>query len=289
MGLCNKCMDTTRYITVTNSTENSNLLNYTLPSGLSISPNPLGYDPYLSVSYDVDFASTIFDETEWNATIASLTALSWVGTGTTSLGSPVGSPIAVSCLAYACLKNFYGYVDTGELKETVVSVVAAPAVLSDGAPADLLAIVNDESNYTTIKEPCRLDGQFYDRSNFSSISRGNHSFEAVNLSGTNTSVPFECIYKMSGLMGFALQAYVEETLFTGQGKYSAGRANSFTCGDQWWLTPLYNDGNATLASVSQIMYVLPPVFRNHYCEITCYQTAVLKAAEKKKSQLPSDV
>lgn len=253
-------MDTTPYVTLANTSEPHSggagyLLNYTLPNSLWISPDLQGSDPYLSVSSDVDFASELFDITEWNATVSSLTALSWVG----DLGSPYhssGSAIAVSCLIYACLKNYYANVDTGELKETVVSVAAAPAVKLDGTPANRLQMYNGGGNYTAIKEPCRLDGQFYDKSNFSSIGYGNHSFETFNLPGATTSVPFECIYKMNGLMGWAMQTYANDTLLAGQCQYSYGRPGSFSCGDQWWLTPLYANTSATFDSISQIMYVL---------------------------------
>lgn len=244
MGVCNKCLDTTQYLNVTNSTTQGSQ-NFTLPNGLWVSPSPTGYNPYLQVGPEVNFASDLFGNTsaEWNATVASMTVLSWIG----EVSTTTGSPISVSCLMYACLKNYYGFVDAGELNENVVSEVAAPTASGGSLDSHI------DGNYTAIEEPCWLDGQSYDRSNFSTVSSGNYSFEIVNLAGTNVSVPFECLYKMSPYLAEAMQAYAEFTLFTGQCQYSAGRANSFDCGDQYWLTPLYNDGNATLASTSRIM------------------------------------
>lgn len=255
MGVCSKCLDTSAHINKTQSegAQAGYGYNFSLPNDLYVTPFE---NRYLAIAGDADFSKADLaaaDPAAYNATFAELSVLSFLGNYTTAYAEA----LSVSCMLYACLKNYHGSVEAGDLREDVVEEVPAQVVSS------LLG------NFSVVKEPCWLEDVAYDRTNFSFLttssprpdnSTGAYAFETVLLkdddndtTGRNYSVPLECLYTLPGSTASALRAYMYPTLFQGECFYWSGTSTALDCGDEWWLEPLQQHGNASLASVAGIV------------------------------------
>lgn len=94
--------------------------------------------------------------------------------------------VAVQCIYYPCLRNYVAEVDAGVLSEKLVSSVPATSKIN----------VNDVyTKYTSIKEPCFIHNQAYDRTKFSMVPKADLKFISNNASGTPQEIPEECIIK----------------------------------------------------------------------------------------------
>lgn len=257
MGVCSLCLDTSSYINKTQAedAEAGYGYNFSLPNGIFVGSYS---NRYLGVSGDADFAEDLFEEYPdiYNATFAELSVLSFLGNYTTQYAEA----LSVSCMLYACLKNYHGYIEAGDLTEEVVSTVPAQVIYENAFYEE--EGLTEMGNFTVVQEPCWLDDVAYDRSNFSLLantarpanSSGDYAFDTVRLDdGRNYSVPYECLYKMPGTTTYALLVYMDETLFQGECFYYTGDSTALDCGDEWWIEPLQQQGNASLASVASIV------------------------------------
>lgn len=275
MGVCRQCLDTTSFLNVTQAegAKEGYGYNYSLPNGLFVGQ---WENSYLAVSGDAGFAEALFASEHpalWDATFGEIAVLSLLGDD----ASAGAAALSVSCMLYACLRNYHGAVEAGDLVETVVSTVPAPAVY----PAGVEYGAPNKANYTVVREPCWLGEAVYDRANFSllegtprlvvpggnssssSSSNGtdadadadfDYAFETILMDdGLNYSVPLECLYKMPGPMTYALLSYMDLTLFQGSCYFWTGDSDVLDCGTEWWIEPLWAAGNATLAATARIL------------------------------------
>lgn len=261
MGVCNLCLDTSTYI---NKTQNPGAeagygYNFSLPNDLYVgSSNNL----YLSISGDADFADDLFQEYPdiYNATFAELAVLTVLG----DYNTQYAEALSVSCMLYACLKNYHGSIEAGDLQEEVVSTVPAQVIYKNAMyEAEKLT---EMGNYTVVQEPCWLDDVAYERSNFSLLANsprpanatGHYVLETVLMDdGRNYSVPYECLYKMPGTTTYALLVYMKQSLFQGECFYYTGDSTTLDCGDEWWIEPLQQqDGGNATASLASIVSIV---------------------------------
>lgn len=279
MGVCSQCLDTSAHI---NKTQAEGAAagygyNFSLPNGLYVGS---WTNRYLAVSGDAGFAEEDMAGAYpdiYNATFAELSVLSFLGNYTTQ----DAEALSVSCMLYACLKNYHGYVEAGDLHEDVVEDVPA-RVIYDSAYYEREGLT-ERGNYTVVKEPCWLNDVAYDRTNFSLLtttssprpnnSTGAYAFETVLLDDDdggrhNYSVPLECLYKMPGSTTYALMVYMDTNLFQGQCFYYIGDSTALDCGDEWWVEPLQQQGNASLASVAAIVANLATAASNMFRPIS---------------------
>ena len=284
IGLCSRCIDSTSEVRLPNDTDTSNQFhNYSLPIGLTIWPGTDAGD--LSIAgndEDFDWASAWFTPEFSEATphsILNVTMLSFTTAPCSdsplfeecpqsyadSIGDFGGSyrPLAVACTLYPCLRNYHATVANGRLNETLISSAPAPGIAKsfDSFPPTFAT-----TNYTAIREPCLLDFVAYDSSNFSTANK-NYSFEDITINGVNTTVPYECLYKMNGVYSRALYNFLSGTIFAGT---SCGGDNAspgiLHCPNAFWILPIWNEGAPNLTTVSTLMDKLTTAITNRIRE-----------------------
>ncbi|KAH7146350.1 hypothetical protein EDB81DRAFT_488501 [Dactylonectria macrodidyma] len=146
--------------------------------------------------------------------------------------------LAMNCTLYPCLRNYRGRVSNGVLEEKTVST----------------SRINTTEGWLAFKSPCMVDGQPYDSSNFSSVPRiPKRNFTSVYQDGKNVTAPIECIYEMSGEVGFGISEFfsdmLNDTCIYDSAVSQIGPDVIVCDGSRPWLTGLYNEGQATFASV----------------------------------------
>jgi hypothetical protein len=300
IAMCSSCIDTSRFMNNTGVYYGNPWSNMTLPNGLSIYPVPdsvyldiQGRDnlSWASSSFTRDFAS-VATFALLNVTMLSYTTAPCAdpssGNATCRVntsGSGNSSSqyaIATSCALYPCMQNFHAKVTGGILEEQVISRVPAPVDrLAGNAPlglpeSQLTSYIY--ANYTALQMPCMLDGNMYDRSNFSRINKlyGRHqrTFQLINIDGINYTAPAECLYKMDRQYGMGLTSALAE-LFSGTCFMNTKQAGNLACtqydpttyirrGSAWWLPPLYANGTATFASMNASMSNFTTAITNHF-------------------------
>ncbi|KAI1078194.1 hypothetical protein F5B20DRAFT_592082 [Whalleya microplaca] len=273
IGMCSSCIDTTSLVSVSGSDEQRNL---TLPNQLWVSPS--SDRAYLNVAADnMSYASSLFSPefaAVSNAALANITVLALTNTSCTNnmgtLKCPVTSSyggetgyVATSCSLYPCLKNYEARLENGFLAETVISTEPAPLNLVE-AGTDVTTL-NPLANYTALKTPCLLDGEWYDLSNFQDVpTTPGREFAGINVDGANYTAPNECLYKMVFMYGSALKSFMVNDLFKGACTWNSRQADSIACGDKWWLSPLYQDKQASFATLSKTFDQFATVMTNKF-------------------------
>ncbi|EON98295.1 hypothetical protein UCRPA7_6220 [Phaeoacremonium minimum UCRPA7] len=258
IGMCSKCIDTTSLISPPNDVG-----NISLPDGTTIN---FGSDaPWLTVrmsnlSYAQSMFSADFAEAAPSA-LANISILSVSQSTCTNSSSGLTCPhdwsnntyagtadaVATSCTIYPCLRSYFGSVTSGILDERVVSTKPAPFNFFETNESYSYIIYN----YTALRSPCVLDGAVYTDTNVSNAPHtADRRFVTINIDGRNITAPDECLYKLYGVYGQALQAFMY-TLFNGRCNYNARQGGELWCPNWWWLSPLYSERNASFASLSR--------------------------------------
>jgi hypothetical protein len=162
--------------------------------------------------------------------------------------------VATSCTMYPCVKNYHAQIQNGVMNEKVVSEIPVPKDLGNAAIA----------NRSIFNTPCIIDSKEYGLANISKVPSQNQTFSAVLLDGKNVTVPEECIYHMGGPYAFALYDFIIESLsgscyLTDTNGYAThirpDLRSVIEClapsgsAELWWLSSLYNSGNATFQSI----------------------------------------
>ncbi|TLD19715.1 hypothetical protein PspLS_09644 [Pyricularia sp. CBS 133598] len=180
------------------------------------------------------------------------------------------SLVAVGCRLYPCLKNYRAKVKSGVLTEELVSTVPART--------NSLEKVNDNGvqlNMTALQDPCFLadegnDGRKVFTSNeFGQVPPAPHrTFSRITTAqSTVIQAPSDCLYHASGIYLQAMRSHLVELMagrcrYTGEGVFQ--RPATVTCGDKWWLDPLYASRNASVASISAAMEGLAVAVTNQF-------------------------
>lgn len=181
-----------------------------------------------------------------------------------------GDYIATSCALYPCMKEYRGTYIGGKYTEEIVRT--QPALPNEQETTNSYSYT---SNYTAIRSPCILDDgdYFNDTSNTTLASHimnastwymPNNMSTAPHVPGrtwanitltnqldntvSNTSVPNACLYKMDGIYASALSSQMS-SIFSADCIYNSMQAGHISCGDSWWLEPLWSEMNATFESL----------------------------------------
>ncbi|KAI1452754.1 hypothetical protein F4805DRAFT_470619 [Annulohypoxylon moriforme] len=229
LGMCSSCINTTSFITKSNTTQ-----NYTLANNLWVSVASPGV--YLNVGHGtLNWASSAFTSeftSSIDSSIINVTVMAY-----TNVSSVV---VATSCSLYPCLKNYRATIERGVLDEKIVSTQPAPI----NQVEDRYNIAR--MNYTALKSPCFVDGDWYDLSNISNVPKTEgREFTNLTMDGKNYTAPDECLYKMWYLYAGGLTKFMGQNLFTGKCTYDLQQGEDIACGSSWWLASLYNNHQAS--------------------------------------------
>ncbi|OAA61975.1 hypothetical protein SPI_04834 [Niveomyces insectorum RCEF 264] len=257
IGLCSACSDSSAEILGPVGSVADYQYNYTLPNGGELVVNPwepvvmqfltsdnLENETWVADTFPANLSrllpAALLDTTVFLFSSASCGTNCSNGTILAEDMDQMFLPLAVSCVLYPCLKNYWGEVVNGEFNETLVSSV--PALPEEGDPPYV--------NFTVVKSPCMVDGQVYDTSNFSLVPQS-HQFGAVNYNGSNITAPYECLYEIGGNYVAALGDFFATSLFSGP----CGMSHyEVTPQCQNFLMPAFwANGTATVESVAALM------------------------------------
>ncbi|KAF4635289.1 hypothetical protein G7Y89_g2805 [Cudoniella acicularis] len=160
--------------------------------------------------------------------------------------------VATTCTLYPCVKKYFAEVFEGVLEESTVgnSEILYPLPLISG----YTETEGPTFDAATVVTPCYVDGIRYDIENFSMIPAHGHGFTNVTLDfdGTTVMAPNECVYAMPAETTASLASYANAMLNSnGSCFFDWGSMETMVhCGDRWWLTTLYNAGNASFESIN---------------------------------------
>lgn len=285
IGLCSACLDTTDWVSEPNLGG-----NLTLPDeGSFINFNPGGENMWIGYS-NLSAYSQLFDDDFATAAAVSVSNFSILLTTTSpctitdnSTGemtcphrvsqsnntyySSVGDYIAASCILYPCVKQYHARYQNNTLNETIVKT--APAVPNTDETTDTYTFTY---NYTASISPCVLDnGTWYTYENQSSALHvpgrtwANMTVtDSYKDSAENISVPNACLYKMDGIFFSAIGNFLSSTMFMANCYYDSLQSGHLNCGDSWWLTPLWQEKNATFSTVNAALEDFATVVTNKF-------------------------
>lgn len=157
-----------------------------------------------------------------------------------------------------CVRKYESKVRSGELQEKTISInkdvfIANTPPLADGC------------SQMIIKSPCFMDGQRYDITNLSQVApHPGRNFTALVVNNQSLEVPLDCVFSVKCIFIEGISAYMRD-LFNGYcvlNKWSVMNPREWiACDERWWYKSLFNQGNASLESVSA-------AFENIALEIT---------------------
>ncbi|KAG8163810.1 hypothetical protein KVR01_005728 [Diaporthe batatas] len=153
--------------------------------------------------------------------------------------------LAANCSVNLCVRTYESSIRSGQLEEKTVSIN------EDAIPVyDLTTAYVD--SYKIIRDPCFLDGQRYTTKNLSQVARSpGRNFTSLLVNGESVELPLECTYGVKDAFVSAIYLYLHAIFQTSCKAASWGPGGKWiNCFERWWYPPLFNEGNATLASVS---------------------------------------
>lgn len=159
------------------------------------------------------------------------------------------SLMAASCIIYPSVQNYFGSVINGKLEEYTVGEpipVKQPTGYEDNGT---VGIHKEILRYISL-DPCVVDGVTYSGTNMTDVPGGPVSTSQT--SHENMTGPRRCVYGLSDAWNWALFTTLQNVLYADECTPSWEYANMF-CRKNWWLEPLYNQQNASLQSISQVM------------------------------------
>jgi len=267
IGLCSRCVDTSGAIGTEPADYRTN--RFVLPPGLQLhtasegGPN-VQVGPGGNMSWAAGHLTPEFEAVSTYA-LKNLSVLAYTGAPcgdspglrgcSNNIRTPKGEgmrPLAVSCTVYPCLKHFRGSVAQGRLREELVSTV--PAVKS----SPRLTV----EPYSVAKQPCLVGGAAYDASNFSLLDDGRRAFGWAVAGGRNVSAPYECLYQLGGVLGFAMGSFMD-AMPNGSCEALYNSPAALHCGNSFWLESLFVGGRANLSLVSDVIDKFAAVVTNH--------------------------
>jgi hypothetical protein len=169
----------------------------------------------------------------------------WAYVNTTFLETGVNNSVAVTCVLYPCLRTYTASIVNNRLSEKLGNTEVMQVDMKNQTAWDVEdmrrsknAGSNYQHNYTTIKSPCRVNGDLYDTRNMSLYAGATElslfDFTAQGVSGSlpytslNITAPEQCIYRHNQLFVFAISGVFREEIFDGYcGTRSSLRLNCF--------------------------------------------------------------
>ncbi|KAH9242399.1 hypothetical protein K456DRAFT_27838 [Colletotrichum gloeosporioides 23] len=172
------------------------------------------------------------------------------------------SVLAANCSLHPCLRHYSSEVINGVLNEKLVS---SEKILIDD---------EDDLDAKTTK-PCVINGTWYFASN---ISQAPPAIESPR--DVDGELPWVCTRYMSSRTISMIELFINETISGSCWYQWAGLRYQTTDGlrpgpvrpnevldlmkcDKWWLEPLYNDGNATLETISASLDIMATIMTNY--------------------------
>lgn len=268
-GICSKCTNATSIVkeVIVNGTS---VLR--LPNGLQVQP-PSSVINVTSYSATSDWIQSSMEVSPdvldaWNVSVFALDVLSVTSAGCKYI-SPTGrrwdcshppflftqasatsgdwNVVSTKCVLYPCIQDIKARIVNGRMEETVINETAFDRF-------------NKFNGYAveTFRFPCFIDGIRYDKHNIS-LAPGTDDQNAGN--GTANNIPWQCGYQVP----FTLQRSIESssnwlrTLLNGTCYMASTGSDSREgrswplCDQRWWLSQLYNGGNATFESISGVI------------------------------------
>lgn len=277
-GFCSKCVDTSSLIRE-NTSESEFNREYRknelyLPNGLKV--GPFGIPQHTGTLLDVSFSSSssrmsmgpeqdaeVSQIAEVSALTVHMLALTvadcngphgegvmqrWncsypaLGFNKTTINWATSwNAVSATCDFYPCIQDIKAEIGNGRLEETVVDEI----VLSKFSTTN-----NGDGMY---RWPCYIDGVRYDEHNVTLAHWNN------DLDNTTEGLPDQCRYRApfkmylslqsGGWLGPAFNGSCSMSDNSGYGQY----ARRWPICEKWWLTELYNRGNATFDTISNSM------------------------------------
>lgn len=153
--------------------------------------------------------------------------------------------IAANCSLNLCVRDYVSSIRNGELEERTVSIK------EDAIPIYGTSTTNP-SSYKFIKDPCFLDGQRYTTENLSQVAHSaGRNFTRLLINVESVEVPLECTFGVNDEFISAIYQYLHRIFQTSCKTSSWGpNGNWINCFERWWCTPLFEQGNASLNSIS---------------------------------------
>jgi hypothetical protein len=297
-GICSRCVDTTPYI-VEQPNDQYNGSSYAyrnpklmLPNGLEVGPVGEQFNTVkaLHTNRTKSFpllASKIENFSEnlppWNISAATLHVMALTNDGcevtvnknqeqfnctfpkreqndTSTAG---WNAVSATCALYPCVKDMKAEISNGRLNEVIVNEIP----ISNYAKGEA---------YGTFKFPCFIDGTRYDEHNVSLVP--NTTTRRYTYS---KQIPDECYLTVSFGLVQSINSSYEWFGTVMKGRcimpFMKGKPHSTryfrknpqcydenSNADAWWLTGLYNDGNATFESISSIWENVATAFTDSY-------------------------
>ncbi|CAN8105557.1 unnamed protein product [Discula destructiva] len=270
IGLCSKCLDTTDFVS-----EPQLGNNLTLPDYEAFINYGSGH--YMWIGYsNLSAYTSIFTDEFTEAAASSVSNFSMLAASSSPCSTDadtgkmtcphkiaqssnayfdgLGDYVAASCVFYPCLKEYWGRYENNVLAEHLVKETVA--TLNKQETTDSYSSFY---NYTATRHPCVLDnGTWYDYGNQTTAPHipgrtwANITITDAQGDSKNISAPNACLYKMDGIFASAVSYFLSE-LFDGSCFYDSSQSGHISCGTSWWLTPLWNDMNATFTTLDGAM------------------------------------
>lgn len=159
--------------------------------------------------------------------------------------------VAANCSLHVCVRNYASIVRNGQLEEKTVSINKETIAVKESVVVDNVSKVDDVA-YRLFKDPCFLDGQRYTTTN---LSQAPHSagrkFTTLLVENEPVQVPLECTFGIDKHFSWGLFQYLHD-IFQSSCQFDSWAPEGIwiVCLDGWWYKPLFNQGNASLESVS---------------------------------------
>lgn len=288
-GICNTCTDITEAMEKSNNEENGTIYFTTHKGSVPVTwpARTKEYRNHDSIGLSV---TSMPDNSTWDAEWeAKITITTFTANGCTDNTSSNGlierqcdrkfgsishtdgrspgrdvSVLAANCGLHPCLRHYSSEIINGVLNEKLVSSEKIP--------------IDDEGNLAMrMTEPCLNDGKWYFASN---LSQALPEDGMENPWSVNGEPPWVCARYLSSETISMIEVFMNETI-SGSCWYQWDGLNyQITDGlrpgpirpnevlelmrcDKWWLEPLYNDGNATLETISASLDVVATIMTNY--------------------------
>jgi len=175
--------------------------------------------------------------------------------------------IGAACVLYPCVKDMKATVTDGVFHENTIRTTPIPNL---SFARDDVFILQDM--------PCYIGGTQYNKTNFTDLATEDGYLESdsnwtnITINGTTVPLPIGCTYQIDNETIYALSNFLWEIIptYCTTKAIDAGAGPSLrdwvSCWDRkivegtttnksdtWWITNLYNRGNATLESISSTL------------------------------------
>ncbi|EQB56235.1 hypothetical protein CGLO_03772 [Colletotrichum gloeosporioides Cg-14] len=235
-GLCSVCTDVTPLISLAES--NSSIA---LPNGMNFSTGRTMTSMVFG-SGDLSWAQSVMSERAVSLAkhgLSNITVLTTQSPIADRYGAPfVHTRIALSCSLYLCLRSYSGIVQKTQLKEKLISEVAMyHDPMYDGIGHQWVK----NGSYLASRTPCVINGRNYTA-----------EAETGSLNITTFWAPdaADCIYSVAPTFADGLSLFLNDA-FNETCTFSAFQDGNLWCKNNFWLSELWYEGNATVELVSE--------------------------------------